>query len=156
MGDMKPRTGRSRISKADEAARKRADEVLPNTGGRDRVSKAGDISRKIPAHEASSSPSGRSRVSKTDEIARKIGEENKPAANIPTRRRPESKADEISRKIPSNPAPIPAQRVDPAPQIPQPSRAIPIPTPGHKKSGCCLIPFVLGILSAVGIIALIF
>ncbi len=153
---MKPRTGRNRVSKADEAASRRKEEVIRETGGRSRVSKAGDISRKIPTDNAPASPSGRSRVSKSHDIARKIGEENRTADAVSARRRPESKADEVMRKIPSNPAPVPAERIDRGPQIPQPSRSIPIPTPGKKNSGCCLLPFVFGVLSIAGIIALIF
>ena len=177
---MKPRTGRSRISKASEAVSKRAEEILPKSGGRSRVSKSDDIASKItgenraaaaPARRrpdskaddfarkiggeskpAAAVPARRRPESKADEIARKIGEESKPAAAVPARRKPESKADSIERKIPSNPGPVPVQHTDPAPQVPQPAKAIPIPTPGTKKSGCCLLPFAFALCVIAGLI----
>ena len=70
----------------------------------------------------------------------------KPAAPAPARRRPDSKADEIERKIPSGPSP--AQ--DPV-HVQQPQSF-----PGQKKSGCCLLPFVLALAAAAGLISIIF
>ena len=126
---MKERTGRSRISKADEVVNK------INTTG------------------TSSSVHSRVRPSsKTDDIARKIPGASYPSAERPARVRPSSKADEIGRKIPvSRPA---AERpVEPVPHYPS-SRVTP-PTPAYtpsarKRSGCCLLPFTL---AAAGIIA---
>ena len=86
---MKERTGRSRVSKADEIARKIDTPAPTQTSARVRPN------------------------SKADEISRKI---NTPAsAPTSARVRPSSKADEISRKIPSQPAAAPERPSRPAP-----------------------------------------
>ena len=76
MGETKPRTGRTRVSKASEVVSKKAEEVLPKTTGRSRVSKADDVVKKVEA-------------------------ETRSAVSASTRVRPQSKADEIGRKIES-------------------------------------------------------
>ena len=92
---MKERTGRSRVSKADEVAAK----------------------INVPA-EASQAVHSRVRPSsKTDEIARKIPGTSNPAPARPARVRPASKADEIGKKIPA-PQPAAERPVNPVPQQP--------------------------------------
>ena len=109
---MKPRTGRTRISKASEVVSEKAKEVLSrsdeNLGAavparRRPDSKADEIERKITSEAAPavSAPIRRRPDSKADEIERKISPEVKPAASAPARRRPDSKADDIERKVPS-------------------------------------------------------
>ena len=118
--------------------------------GRSRVSKADEVVNKVNAPEPAAPVHSRVRPSsKTDEIGKKIPVETHSPVERPTRVRPASKADEIGRKIPT-PKPAAERLVDPVP--PQPSsRVIPPQAPAaKKKSGCCLLPFTL---AAAGIIA---
>ncbi len=190
---MKPRTGRTRISKASEVVSEKAKEVLSRSdenlgttvpARRRPDSKADDIQRKITSEAAPavSAPVRRRPDSKADEIERKISPEVKPATSAPARRRPDSKADDIERKVPSamkTAAPAPARRrpdskaddierkipSGPSPaqdpvHVQQPQsqggQSIPARIPGQKKSGCCLLPFVLGLAAAAGLISVIF
>lgn len=132
---MKERTGRSRVSKADEVVNK----------------------INMPAETASSVHTRVRPASKTDEISKKISGSSAPAA--PTRVRPSSKTDEISRKIPS-PKPAADRRpANPAPQ--QASSRVTPPQPvskptAKKKSGCCLLPFTLAITGIAAALIVIF
>ena len=129
---MKERTGRSRVSKADEVAAK----------------------INVPA-EASQAVHSRVRPSsKTDEIARKIPGASNPAPARPARVRPASKADEIGKKIPA-PQPAAERPVNPVPQQPS-SRVIPVIPVSRKRSGCCLLPFTLAVLGISGSLIVIF
>ena len=132
---MKERTGRSRVSKADEIVNK----------------------IDMPAEAASSIHTRVRPASKTDEISKKIPGNSAPAA--PTRVRPASKTDEISRKIPS-PKPAADRRPShPAPQ--QASSRVTPPQPvskpvAKKKSGCCLLPFTLAVAGIAAALIVIF
>lgn len=132
---MKQRTGRSRVSKADQVVNKinpPAQTVSPEHARVRPTSKADGISKKIPGSSASA---------------------------VPARVRPSGKADEINRKIPS-PRPAANPRpVNPAPQQPS-SRVVP-PTPvskpsERKRSGCCLLPFTLAIAAVAAALIIIF
>ncbi|MBQ6505535.1 MAG: hypothetical protein IJI57_16640 [Flexilinea sp.] len=132
---MKERTGRSRVSKADQVVNK----INP------------------PAQTVSSGPARIRPTSKADGISKKIPGSS--AAAVPTRVRPSSKADEISRKIPS---PKPASNPRPIDPIPQQasSRVVP-PAPvskptAKKRSGCCLLPFTLAIAAIAAALIIIF
>ena len=160
---MKERTGRNRVSKADDVSRKVNNSASnPTTSTRVRPSsKVDDISRKI--NGPSSKPTSSSRVrpsSKVDDISRKINSPSSgPTDATPTRVRPSSKVDEISRKIPSRPAAVPERPSDPIP--PQASSRVtppqPVSQPVSKRSGgCCLLPFALGVLGIVGALIMIF
>ena len=132
---MKERTGRSRVSKADEIVNK----------------------IDMPAEAAASVHTRVRPASKTDEISKKIPGSAAPAA--PTRVRPASKTDEISRKIPS-PKPAADRRpANPAPQ--QASSRVTPPQPvskpvAKKKSGCCLLPFTLAVAGIAAALIVIF
>ena len=132
---MKERTGRSRVSKADEIVNK----------------------IDMPAEAASSIHTRVRPASKTDEISKKIPGNSAPAA--PTRVRPASKSDEISRKIPS-----PKPAADRRPSNPEPQQASSRVTPpqpvskpvAKKKSGCCLLPFTLAVAGIAAALIVIF
>ena len=132
---MKQRTGRSRVSKADQVVNK----INP------------------PAQTV---PSGHTRVrpaSKADGINKKIPGAS--TASAPARVRPDSKADDISRKIPSAQPDVNPRPVSPAPQQAS-SRVVP-PAPVskptvRKKSGCCLLPFTLAIAAIISALVVIF
>ena len=153
---MKERTGRSRVSKADQAARKISGEQ-PEQSSRSRVSKADQVGRKISGEQPEQS--GRSRVSKVDQISRKIDSPESQPSNVSARVRPSSKVDEIQKKIPANPVQAAERPV--RPDIPQPSARVTPPSSkpnasrGHS-GGCCLLPFTLAVLVILGIILLIF
>ena len=133
---MKERTGRSRVSKADEIVNK----------------------IDMPAEAAAPVHTRVRPASKTDEISKKIPGSS--AAAAPTRVRPASKTDEISRKIPSSPKPAADRRPsNPAPQ--QASSRVTPPQPvskpvARKKSGCCLLPFTLAIAGIAAALIVIF
>ena len=132
---MKERTGRSRVSKADEIVNK----------------------IDMPAEAAAPVHTRVRPASKTDEISKKIPGSSASAA--PTRVRPASKTDEISRKIPS-PKPAADRRpVNPEPQ--QASSRVAPPQPvskptAKKKSGCCLLPFTLALAGIAAALIVIF
>ena len=132
---MKERTGRSRVSKADEIVNK----------------------IDMPAEAAAPVHTRVRPASKTDEISKKIPGSPAPAA--PTRVRPASKTDDISKKIPS-PKPAAERRpANPAPQ--QASSRVTPPQPvskpvARKKSGCCLLPFTLAIAGIAAALIVIF
>ena len=143
--------------------------------GRNRVSKANQVTGKIPGNQV---PSGRSRVSKADQVARKVDSASRSTPSASVRVRPSSKVDEISRKIPSNPAPSPSRPADRIPQQPsarvpqqpgvrvptQPSSRVPRwPRPRvpyipqiRRNSGCCLLPFALIVMGVIGALTAIF
>ena len=135
--------------------------------GRNRVSKANQVTGKIPGNQV---PSGRSRVSKADQVAKKVDSASRSTPSASVRVRPSSKVDEISRKIPSNPAPSPSRPADRIPQ--QPGVRVPI-QPGSREprwprprvpyipqirrnSGCCLLPFALIVMGVIGALTAIF
>ena len=132
---MKERTGRSRVSKADEVVNK-----IDN-----------------PAETVSSVHTRVRPSSKTDEISKKIPGSSASAA--PARVRPASKTDDISRKIPS-----PKPAADRRPSNPEPQQASSRVTPqqpvskptARKKSGCCLLPFTLAIAGIAAALIVIF
>lgn len=132
---MKERTGRSRVSKADEIVNK----------------------IDVPTEAATSVHTRVRPASKTDEISKKIPGNSAPAA--PARVRPASKTDDISKKIPS-PKPAADRRPsNPAPQ--QPSSRVTPPQPvskpaAKKRSGCCLLPFTLAIAGIAAALIVIF
>ena len=157
---MKERTGRSRVSKADEIVNKIdvPAEAAATVHTRVRpASKTDEISKKIPGSSASAAPTRVRPASKTDEISKKISGSSAPAA--PTRVRPSSKTDEISRKIPS-PKPAADRRpANPAPQ--QASSRVTPPQPvseptAKKKSGCCLLPFTLAMAGIAAALIVLF
>ena len=155
---MKERRGRNKVSKAEQVTGKLPGNSVPsNTSGRSRVSKADEIAHKINPNTmpASNTPTRIRPTSKADEIARKIDPNtNNPTANAPTRVRPSSKADEIQKKIPTNPAPASKRPADI--EIPRPSERVPSAKPTHKKSGgCCLLPFALAIVSITATLIII-
>lgn len=135
--------------------------------GRNRVSKANQVTGKIPGNQV---PSGRSRVSKADQVAKKVDSASRSTPSASVRVRPSSKVDEISRKIPSNPAPSPSRPADRIPQQPgvrvptQPSSRVPRwPRPRvpyipqiRRNSGCCLLPFALIVMGVIGALTAIF
>ena len=166
---MKERTGRQRVSKADDVSRKISPDASgPSARTSSRVrpqSKMDQVARKIDTPAAKPAQPARVRPeSKMDQIARKI---DTPAAKPaqPARVRPESKMDQIGRKIPSqvnpaperpvNPMPVqPSSRMNPTPVQPTPPMN---PRPTAKKSfGCCALPFVLGLAGIIGALVIIF
>ena len=176
---MKERTGRNRVSKADQAARKIGKEE-PVQSSRSRISKADQVSRKIGGEEPVQSSrsrvskvdrisqkigeeqtvqSSRSRVSKADQISRKIDSPVSQPSDVSARVRPSSKVEEIQRKIPVNPAQT-AERPS-RPDVPQPSARVTPPSPKPEMSrgrsgGCCLLPFTLAALVVIGSFLIIF
>lgn len=132
---MKQRTGRSRVSKADQVVNK----------------------INFPAQTVSSGHTRVRPTSKADGISKKIPEAS--AAAAPTRVRPSSKADDISRKIPTPKPAANPRPVNPAPE-PASSRVVP-PAPVSKptvkkRSGCCLLPFTLAIAGIAAALIIIF
>ena len=153
---MKERTGRNRVSKADQAARKIGKEE-PVQSSRSRISKVDQVSRKIG--EEQPVQSSRSRVSKADQISRKIDSPVSQPSDVSARVRPSSKVEEIQRKIPVNPAQT-AERPS-RPDVPQPSARVTPPSPKPEMSrgrsgGCCLLPFTLAVLVVIGSFLMIF
>lgn len=157
---MKERTGRSRVSKANQVSRKIETSDARSTTTRVRPSsKADDIARKIPGASSSAASSTRVRPSsKADDIARKIPGASSQSAAAPTRVRPSSKADEVSRKIPTGPRPASDRPAAPQPQ--QASARTPrrpyFKPYTQRRSGCCLLPFTLAVLGIIGSLIAIF
>ena len=159
---MKERTGRNRVSKADQISRKiESDDVLSaSSRASTRVrpsSKADQIARKIDTPAARPASVRVRPDSKADQIARKI---DTPAARpASVRVRPDSKADQIARKIPVQEDHTPVRPSNPIPSQPS-ARIIPPvsnPKPNPAKSmGCCMLPFVIGVAGIIGALVIIF